>query len=697
MRMRRGTQDIYVASSQRVSQVFLSLCTLYHYLYVSMLSAALGLLPVAGGALFMTARVSRVLGETALGTARRYMTRGMRVLLGVLCGLMLLCMFALLGLYPAVWRSEDAWMLFAVVLLIDVRSGMARRLTARRMRRTFGGRAYGVLMAALYALTPGVMAWILTSNAQVADAWQMWGGFVAGAALEAYSIWRERELLAMEGAPDDITPESVRQMNEELRKANAYSAYERLHALVLVALQLTLVMTYTLIGLNAQALLWCMLLAAGCVLVMREVTALCMRGGRKQLCMQMLGAGMALWLCGLLLLNGQARTGAGFGRLYATLCLCVCGLTVSVTALAELERRMTDVAKFQLKTEMRGYAAMRAVRTDVALLAGQMAALILLTALCLPAGMAAQDAAQVTPVFRPMLIVPAVVLVLAATLSTLRFPINDRSFQKLAHWLTLEAEGRDNPALRACLDRVVIRPHKNRFGVRLIIWLLRPLYYHRVLGRENLAEYEDGSMILLCNHGEIYGPVAANLFVPIRFRPWVLSRMMNEEEIVEHMYEGTFMRQKWLPEKWKRPIIRMITPLFGWLFTSLDAIPVYRGQPRDLLKTFRETINAMQAGDNILIFPENGENREAGQRGYAAQGVGDLYTGFAMIAPMYYAKTKKRAVFVPVYASRRDRTLSIGKGIEYDPTRNANEEKLRIVAALHSAMNAMYEKEEAEG
>lgn len=66
-----------------------------------------------------------------------------------------------------------------------------------------------------------------------------------------------------------------------------------------------------------------------------------------------------------------------------------------------------------------------------------------------------------------------------------------------------------------------------------------------------------------------------------------------------------------------------------------------------------------------------------------------------MIAPMYYAKTHKRAVFVPIYASRRHHTLTIGQGVVYDPDNNATEEKLRIVDALLGSMQSMYEQETA--
>ena len=374
--------------------------------------------------------------------------------------------------------------------------------------------------------------------------------------------------------------------------------------------------------------------------------------------------------------------------------LCTSGLAVSVTALAELERRMTDVAQFRLKDRMRGYAQLRASSTEIAILLGQMLALILLTLLCMPSvPLARLDLPSLISAFRPLMVIPPVLLLLAAIISTLRFPMNNRHFQKLARWLTLESEGLDNPALRQQLDSVVVKRHKNRFGVRIIITLLRPLYYHRVIGRENLNGYEDGTMVLICNHGEIYGPVVANLYVPITFRPWVISNMMEKEAIVEHIYQGTMVRQRWLPERWKRPLINLISPLLVWVFNSLEAIPVYRGQPKELMRTFRETLNAMQAGDNILVFPENAENHAPGEGGYAREGVGQLYTGFAMIAPMYYAKTHKRTVFVPIYASRKHRTLTIGQGVVYDPDNNATAEKLRIVDALLDSMQAMYEQE----
>ena len=162
--------------------------------------------------------------------------------------------------------------------------------------------------------------------------------------------------------------------------------------------------------------------------------------------------------------------------------------------------------------------------------------------------------------------------------------------------------------------------------------------------------------------------------------------MMEKDVIVRYIYDNTASRQRWLPNFLKMPLTRLICPLCLWVFNSLEAIPVYRNNPRSLMKTFRLTIEAMQAGDNILVFPERGEAEAPGQKGYASEGVGSLYTGFAMIAPTYYAKTHKRAVFLPLYASKHLRTITFGKGIEYNPDAPATDEKLRIVQALQTSM-----------
>jgi len=678
--------------------VMMSLSTLYNYLYSMSVSSAYGLLPVLGGALFMSGAVASTYAQTFLGENRKYLPRRLRVAGTILLVFMLLFSLAVFTIYPVFSVYPSVWALFAVVLALTMRAILGRRLVGNVMRGRIGRTAFLWLYAALQMIPAGVVALLLFRSLPETAAWQTLGGYGLSVVLEIYTHWRERHVIAMERENDDADCETVEHMTAELRTVHAYGAYQRLHMLILMALQITLVMVYTFIGITTGEIVTCLALSAGCTIIMREATDFFLSHlkRRRPAILQLLMIGLFLWVYGLVLFYRQLASMPNLVLSYLTLGLCSSGLSISVTCLAQLEREMTEVAEFGLQNHMRGYDRIRAVYTEFSILLGQLVALVLLAVLCLPSGTdwATIDFTLLRRGFRTLMVVPPLLLLAGAIISVLHFPMNNRHFEKLKRFLTLSDE--DNPALRKQLDEVVIKRHKNRFGVKIIVLLLRPLYYHKVRGLENASGYEEGTVVLVCNHGELYGPVVTNLYVPISFRPWCISSMMEKDAIVRYIYENTGVRQKWLPERLKIPLIRLLCPVLLWVFNSLEAIPVYRESPRELIKTFRLTVEAMQAGDNILVFPERGDADTPGQKGYATEGVGDLYTGFAMIAPAYYLKTHKKAVFLPIYASRHLRTLTFGKGIQYRPDAPATEEKLRIVRELHNSMEALYAEEVRE-
>lgn len=686
------------ASSRRVMLVMMSLSTLYNYLYSMTVSSTYGLLPILGGALYMSGAVASTYAQTFLGENRKYLNRRMRVTGTLILVLMLLFSLALFSIYPIFSNPPTIWALFTLVLALTMRSIIGRRLVANVMRGRIGKTAFLSFYIALQIVPAAVVALLLFSTLPTLTAWQTLGGFGLSVLLESYTLWRERLVIAMERETEEIDQATVERMADELRTVHAYSAYQRLHMLILMALQVTLVMVYTFFGVTTGEIVACLALSVGCTIIMRESTdfILARLKRRRPAMLQLLLIGLFLWVYGLVLFYRQLSSVPNLLLSYLTLGLCSSGLSISITCLAQLEREMTDVAEYGLQNHMHGYDRIRSVHTELAILLGQLVALVLLAILCMPTGIdwLNLDLSVLISSFRPLMVVPPLLLLAGAIISVLHFPMNNRHFEKLKRFLNLSDQ--DNPALKKQLDEVVVAKHKNRFGVKLIMILLRPLYYHKVLSRENAAGYEDGSMVLVCNHGELYGPIVTNLYVPISFRPWAISNMMEKDVIVRYLYDNTFVRQKWLPNFLKMPLTRLLCPICLWVFNSLEAIPVYRKNPRALIKTFRLTVETMQAGDNILVFPERGEAEAQGQKGYVAEGVGDLYTGFAMIGPTYYAKTHKRAVFLPLYASKHLRTITIGPGIVYNPSTPATEEKLRIVHTLQNSMERMYQAELAE-
>ena len=134
--------------------------------------------------------------------------------------------------------------------------------------------------------------------------------------------------------------------------------------------------------------------------------------------------------------------------------------------------------------------------------------------------------------------------------------------------------------------------------------------------------------------------------------------------------------------------------LMAWIMRSVDAIPVYYQEPAKLRQTFRQSISAMEAGDNILLFPENSDDTP--DHHYKTSGVSHFFTGFTMLAPMYYKKTGKRAIFVPIYADKKKRVLTFGAPIQYDPENDPEDEKNRLCDHLRGEMLKIAGEEETD-
>ncbi len=693
--MAKQAQTTAWASSRRVMLVMMSLPTLYNYLYSMTVSGAYTLSPVFGGALFMTGAAATAYAQTYTGQRRKSLTRRTRVLGTLLLALMFLLTLMLWVVYPFFSRISHFWELSAVTLVLTVRGVIARGLVGSVMRGRMGKRAFFVLFLSLQLVLTGAVAAIFFPTLTTSLAWYMLGGYALSMLLEGYILWRDRKSVAMETRPEALDKETAERMATELRQMNAYGAYQRMQTLILIALQMTLVMVYTFIGITTREIISCLAISVGCTIIMREATdfILSRLKRRRPATLNLLLIGLFLWGYSLYLFYRMLSGDSSLLMTYLTLGMCSAGLSVSVTSLAQIERDMTSVAKYRLRDHMQGYGTIRSVNTELSILAGQLFALLLLAVLTLPAGTNLTELAfsQIIRDFRPLMILPPLLLTIAAFLLALRFPLNNRHFQKIKRFLTLTDE--DNPALKKQLDTVVVHKYINRFGIRIIIFFLRLIMPHKVIGKEHLQGLEDGTIVMVCNHGEVYGPVAATLYVPIPFRPWSIAEMMDRDVIVDYIYQNTAVRQDWCPNFLKMPLTKMFARFFLWAFKSLEAIPVYRNDPRSLIKTFRMTVDAMQAGDNLLLFPERGDNLGPGDKGYAEEGIGELYTGFAMIAPALYKKAHKAAVFVPVYASKKLKTLTFGEGIAFNPDAPMNIENRRIVAALHSRIEAMVDDE----
>ena len=119
---------------------------------------------------------------------------------------------------------------------------------------------------------------------------------------------------------------------------------------------------------------------------------------------------------------------------------------------------------------------------------------------------------------------------------------------------------------------------------------------------------------------------------------------------------------------------------------SLKAIPVYRGSPMKLRQTIRESVDALSAGENLMIFPEHPEGK------YVKRGVSELSPGFLMLAEAWWKKSGKKLRLMPVYANREKRTFTFGTEIEYEPEKGYAAEQERILKEAYEQLVALSER-----
>ena len=215
---------------------------------------------------------------------------------------------------------------------------------------------------------------------------------------------------------------------------------------------------------------------------------------------------------------------------------------------------------------------------------------------------------------------------------------------------------------------------KEKLITRVVVSLLRPFNRHTMVNLDHVRPDPDNPLVFLGNHAEIYGPIASALCFPVPVRFWVISRMMGRrQDVKKYLYENTFSKKTFLPVF----VRRMLAWSMGWLSVNvmcgLNSIPVYRDSPMKLRITLRKSVEAMENGDNLMIFPEHPDGK------YQKGGVSEFSPGFLMLAEAWWKRSGKKMRIMPVYANREKRTFTFGNEIIYEPEKGFAAEQERIL------------------
>ena len=174
--------------------------------------------------------------------------------------------------------------------------------------------------------------------------------------------------------------------------------------------------------------------------------------------------------------------------------------------------------------------------------------------------------------------------------------------------------------------------------------------------------------IIVGNHCQINGPLTCELFFPTYKYIWCRGEMMTLKEFPKYAMENFFF-DKPKGIKWLYKIISyVLAPLVSYVMRKSDTIAVYRDAR--LIDTFKCTMDKLNSGANIVIFPECDDHYN--------EIVNDFNLKFVDIAKMYYNKTKKELEFVPMYIAPTLKKVVMGKPIKYDHNEDIATQRVNI-------------------
>lgn len=658
---------------------------LYGYIYCMLVSNILVGMPLFGGALFLCGRAVIVAASVFSKRNRQYLPTYSRIWMILLMTLLLGIGGVLIGIYPAAFESEKVWVLYAAAALCLLADGMTVRMVRlTETSRAMTGRAMA-LSACIEAILIAAMSIILIVYTGWAEGWPLAAGFAVMTVARAVMVFRRKESWRQ---PDEIGDHA-----KEIHSVKAYHSMEWISLLLVMAVELTTVSLYALLATDRRWLLQTIAIAVGCTLIPAFAGTWALRHfekkGRKDPTWLLI-TGLLLWLTGIVLCSRMLGAGQlDYIRVNICLAICTVGGTLSLTGLRRIERIMPDAVSVTGQEIPAGYWRMRLANWELAGLLGDVLALIALSIFCfVNGGDLPQSAEELAARFQPLMIVPVILVIIGALISVYYFPLSGYYIRKLRKFLKLQEEGEENDALRQQLQHVVAENYHQPYLSRFLTTVFKLFYKHTLVNEDHIHPCDDNPLVFLCNHGEINGPIVCKMYIPVSVRVWTISMMMyDQKEVTRYVYENTYSKQTSLPVFVRKLAARFI----GWLsvnvMNQIESIPVYRESPLKLRETVRKSIEAMEAGDNLLIFPENPEHDEKYERG----GIGKMAPGFVMLAEAYWKKTGKQMRFMPMYVNKFNRTLTFGNEVVYQPENGYRDEQTRILAEVEEQIRAMAE------
>lgn len=192
----------------------------------------------------------------------------------------------------------------------------------------------------------------------------------------------------------------------------------------------------------------------------------------------------------------------------------------------------------------------------------------------------------------------------------------------------------------------------------------------------------DDAAIFVSNHQGFFGPLVLISYVDFNYVPWVTHEIMDSKLCREYLRKDFVEPVMHIKAPFSSFVSSALSPICISIMNHIGAIPVYK-MNRNIMITMEKSVEALENGRNLLIFPEIPDQP-------LTKCMNKLDTGYINIAKEFAGKNYELISFYPICVNKRKNIVTIGKKIDFEASKPFGREKQKINRYLSKSINTMF-------
>lgn len=185
-------------------------------------------------------------------------------------------------------------------------------------------------------------------------------------------------------------------------------------------------------------------------------------------------------------------------------------------------------------------------------------------------------------------------------------------------------------------------------------------------------------VLFVANHESIWGPILTILYSQTKLLPWVIADIMTRIDCRIYLEKDFCRRVLRLKSPFSKHLAILLETVCIAIMNYVGAIPVHR-QRRGILQTIDETVRLLDAGNNIIVYPDMTMKKS------------DYNHGFFKVAFSYSEIRRLPLPIVPVAVNKTMNMLLFGEPLNVAATRSYKGESERIKNEIWERIRIMYQ------